>query len=207
LDAIMSWELDRVAAARALQRVLAAFGGEPFPPDTAVSEGGCWFDESGKPHVYVNPEAEEVARFFGARPWSEIAPEALLAWKHASVSATFLSPRARAHYLPAFLRAFLTRPLDGIAVDVIVNAVHMWTPPNAISPQIWHTRTERQKSAMKDAEAQGFQAFTDALTEAQKAAVATALAVLAPPFDDPDLENPVRTALDAFWGAYLPPGF
>jgi hypothetical protein len=202
----MSWELDQGAAASALQGVLDAFAGERFPSDAAMSEGGRWFDESGNLHAYANPEAEEVARFFGARQWSQITPEALLGWDHASVSATFLSPRARAHYLPAFLRAFLTRPLDGIVLDVIVNAVKMWTPPDAISAQIWRTRTERQKSAMMDAEARDFQEFAGALTDVQKAAVAKALAVLAPPFDDPDLENPVRTALDTFWGAFLPPG-
>lgn len=199
-------DVEQQAAAQALERVLAAFPAAPFPRDLSVSTGGRWFDEDGQRHTYVDPEAAEVDRFFGGRPWTSIEPEQLLPWDHASVSSIFLSPRAHAYYLPAFLRAFLAAPLDGIAVDVLEHAVRMWTPPDAVSGQRWHTRTERQKAAMKMAREHGFREFVGALTTAQLAAVAEALAVLAPPFDEPDLENPVRTALDAFWSAHLPKG-
>lgn len=199
----MSWELEAGAAARAVDGVLAAFPDARFPQGVDVSTGGLWFDERGDPHRYADPEAEEVARFFGRRRWTEVAPDALLAWSHAGVSMTFLEPRAQAFYAPAFLRAFLTAPLDGVAIAVLENTIRRWTPPAALAPRLPETRPERQKAAMDDAEARRFQRFVDALTSPQKGAVAEALTVLAPPFDEPDLENPVRTALDAYWGAHL----
>jgi hypothetical protein len=197
-------ELDTATTRAALDRVRAAFPDEPLPAGTPISTGGKWFDEEAQAHAYANPEAEEVARFFGGRRWNEITPEQFLKWDHASVSSIFLSPLARAYYVPTFLSAFLSVPLDGYAIAVLEHTAGMWTPPQAKTLQIWHTRTDRQKAAMQEEEARGFQEFVGALTPEQKAATAQALAVLAPPFDEPGLENPVRTALDTFWSAYLP---
>jgi hypothetical protein len=131
----------------------------------------------------------------------DISADELLTWDHASVSTIFLTPLAHAYYLPAFLRAFVTAPLDGYAVAVLEHAIRMWTPPDG---GLLHTftadnRTASQKQAMAAARAAAFQEFIDALTEGQRSALAMFLEAFEPVFEEPDLDNPVKTALDRFW--------
>lgn len=197
--------LDAGAAARALSSVRRAFPEVPFPARMVISRGGRWFDESGAAHAYQDAEAEEVARFFGGRPWMGIAPAELLRWDHASVSPVFLAPAAHAYYLPCYLVTFLTMPLDGYAVAVLEQAITMWTPPAArpSSPLASQPGSAAQRDALNAADEADFRAFVAALDPPQRRALATFLEVFEPVLEDEDSpsENPARRALGAFWRA------
>ena len=197
-------ELDPATAKATLDGVLAAFPPKPFPRGTAVAYGGRWFDEKGVLHEYSDPESNEVARFFDTRPWMDVRGEDLLSWRHAGVSTIFLTPRAFAYYLPAYLKAFLTVPLDPVAFTVRESAIKALTPPHAgedaeLLRRSADIRSEAQKQAMAAERVESFREFVDALTEEQKSAVATFLEALVPVFEDPCLKNTPQTALDLLW--------
>lgn len=193
-------QIDQSVAADALKAVFTAFPDIPFPAGMAISRGGRWFDESGAMHVYQNPEADEIARFFGGRAWTTIEPRELLNWDHGGVSLIWITPGAHAYYLPSYLRAFLAEPLDGYLV--LDHALQMWTPPSARSFR--RARPDSaQQAAVNAALDADFDAFVGALTRAQRSAVAITLEALEGPLEDedPNIENLARSALDVFWRA------
>jgi hypothetical protein len=204
--------LDPNLTAAALDTIRRAFPERSFPRDTAIAQGGRWFDEAGEQHAYASAESSEVTRFFAGEPWTRFPGEALLQWSHASVSLRLLTPRARAYYLPAYLTAFLTTPLNPVSFAVLESAVDVLTAPGG---DVAHQRLQRhrpdtrsapQKQAMNRQQGKSFQDFVDALDDAQKAAVTIFLHAVEPLFEEPELglTNPVTTALDSFWGHSTP---
>lgn len=183
---------DDEALSRVLDAVLRAFP-ETLPP-SIVSTGGRWFDEGGVVHACQDPEASEVDRFFGARGWAAITPAELLAWDHASVNQIFLAPVAHAHYLPAYLRAILAPPPDADWMTLLDAAIPRWTPPGALPGNTRQdVRTHVQREAMTELREAAFRQFTEALTEPQKAALASFLEVFEPSWEEPDLDNTITT--------------
>lgn len=195
---------DEPSLSRALAAIHAAFP-ENVPPPRSVSTGGRWFDEKGELHTYQDPEASEVERFFGARRWAAVTPAELLAWDHASVSQIFLAPAAHAYYLPAYLRAILAAPPDADWVTLLDAAIPRWTPPGALPANTRQdSRTTVQREAMTGLREAMFRQFTEAMTEPQKAALASFLEAFEPSWEEPDFENTITTALDAYWRRYCP---
>ena len=200
--------LDAEAASAALQALQAAFPERPPARDMELTRPGGWYDEAGQLHVYENPEAREVARFFAGAPWMDVANENLLRFSHANVSMIHLSPRALAYYLPAYLKAFLTVPIDPVIFAVLEAFIRALTAPVVASDEselrerFPGTRSDAQRRALERDRLDAFQEFIQALDDAQRAAVATFLQVIDPLFEDDFLENTVRTALDRFWGRY-----
>jgi hypothetical protein len=197
-------DLDPAKVKTALAGVLAAFPAKPFPRGTPVAWGGRWFDEKGLLHEYADPESNEIERFFGERAWMDIRGAELLSWSHGGVSMSFLTPRALAYYLPAYLTAFLTVPLGPVEFTVLEAAVRKLTPPREgddaeLVRRRGDTRSDAQKHAMAAERVESFRQFLAALTEGQKSAVAAFLEVCLPVFEDPYLENTPQTALDLYW--------
>lgn len=197
-------ELDPGKAAAALKAIRSAFTAQPWPKGTPIAQPGAWFDRSGAARTYDDPVADQVARFFDSRPWTGVDAGELLGWRLASEALLHLTPRALAHYLPAYLSALLTAPLDGVAVAVLESVTRALTPPAESDDAILakrggSTRTDEQRDAMEAQRARQFADLVGALSEALKSAAATFLLAFEPVFEDPDLDNPARTALDVFW--------
>jgi hypothetical protein len=198
-------QADSTAAARALARVVAAFPAQPLPASVPILAQREWVDKDGQVRGYSDPDDEKIERFFGRVPWSSIEPLRLLRWPPAGEASALLSVEATAHFLPAYLRAFLAVPLDPVTFAVMEDVVSLLTrrEPDA-ARRVSSPANDVQYASQQAASVDFFEALTNALTDAQKAAVAEFLQVMAPLFDDPDLDNPVRTALERFWGAYSP---
>lgn len=201
---------DSDSLAHALKAVLEAFP-ENLPPPTRVSSGGRWFDEAGDPHAYQDPEADAAAQFFGGRPWTAISAEELLAWGWVSTGTIWLTPSARAYYLPAYLRAILTAPPDADWITALEGVAFRLIPPAPFSSMTRGgvARSEAQRNAMDASRQSDFQQFVDALTAEQKTAVAAFLELFEPVFEEPGFENSIKEALDSLWRRYArrdPPG-
>ncbi len=205
----MTNSLDSAVVAAALKAMDEAFPARPFPRDAALTEGGRWVDKAGALHVYDDPESQQVSGFFAGKVWKQATGEALLRWRYVDVAMTHLTPRARAYYLPGFMTAFLTVPLDAVTFAVLEVFIRALTPPavlDAEDARQWggapDARSEPQKQAMDKVRADAFQVFVDALNDAQKAAVALFLEAVEPPLEESGLANPATTALDGFWRRY-----
>nr|WP_146209885.1 hypothetical protein [Vitiosangium sp. GDMCC 1.1324] len=172
-----------------------------------MAQEGLWFDENGAPHTYENPEAEDTARFFAGRPWTDFAPPALLRWELTHNGLFFLTPRALAYYLPAYLTALLTEPLDVDTVAVLEATVRVLTRPDAgESRTVPGGRSEAQWQALVQEWVRSFEAFVDALDGPQRSTVALFLKLVAAPrFKSLPPPNPAQLALERFWESYAPP--
>ncbi|NMO17965.1 hypothetical protein HPC49_12175 [Pyxidicoccus fallax] len=171
-----------------------------LPPPALVAREGLWFDEAGLPHAYENPEALDAARHFAGRPWTDFAPAALLQWELTQGGLPFLAPRALAYYLPAYLVALLTEPLDVDTFGVLESVVGVLTRPDEREPRSTPGgRGEAQWRAMVQERLRSFQAFVDALDEQQRSAVTAFLKVMEPLFESVPPPNPARTALERYW--------
>lgn len=201
----MESRIDPGAARTAREEVEAAFPDAPLPASVEVVSPSHWFDEAGASHPGVDLEAKQVEDFFARRRRSSLPPEELLGWKVASSCWGFLSPGAQAYYLPAFLRALLSGPLDDGRFVVLESIVRGLTPPGLRGGSLpVDRRTDAQRQAMDQERERGFDGLVRALTDEQKAAVARFLRVFEAAFEDPPLDNPVRDALDAYWARFHP---
>ncbi|MFP2912355.1 DUF6714 family protein [Pyxidicoccus sp. 3LFB2] len=194
---MVTLEPARVSVAlAALQR---AFADRPFLKGRDVVRTGRWHDKGGQEHRYEDPEAAEVGRFFAGAPWKRFSGAALLGWRMAAVALRHLTPEALAYYLPAYLTALLTEPLDPVSSAVLESTVAVLTAPESASAPPPGGRSDAQWLAMEQERAGEFQAFASALDEAQRAAVKAFLEAVDPVFEEPGMENPVRTALERYW--------
>ncbi|MCY1015715.1 DUF6714 family protein [Pyxidicoccus sp. MSG2] len=191
--------LDSAKVQLALAELQGAFPDRPFPKGGVVVRGGQWHDPAGKAHRHEDPEAAGVSRFFAGAPWKRLAGPTLLGWGMAGVALRHLTPEALAYYLPAYLTAFLTETLDPVSFAVLESAVSVLTAPEPSSGPPPGGRSAAQWQAMEHERAGGFQAFTRALDAAQRSAVRAFLEAVESVFEEPGMDNPVRTALDRFW--------
>ncbi|QSQ18940.1 hypothetical protein JY651_26680 [Pyxidicoccus parkwayensis] len=190
---------DAAKVAVALEALRRAFPDRPFPQGKAVVRGGQSHDPTGQSHRHEDPEAVGVARFFAGAPWKSVSGPALLAWGMAGVALRHLTPEALAYYLPAYLTAFLTEPLEPVSFAVLESAVSVLTAPEKVSGPPPGGRSDAQWQAMARERAEKFHAFAGALTDAQRAAVRAFLEAVESVFEEPGMENPVRTALERYW--------
>lgn len=201
----MESRIDPEAARAAREEVEAAFPDVPPRADLVVVTAGHWYDERGTSHAYRDPEGAQVESFFARRRWSAVPAAELMGWKVGSSCWSFLSPSGRAYYLPAFLRAFLEGPLDDLGFTILEATVRALTPPEARGERGGQDRRSgAQRRAMDEELTSAFHSFVQTLTSKQKNAVAGFLRVFEPAFDEPGLDNPVRDALSAYWGKFLP---
>ncbi|WP_163999020.1 DUF6714 family protein [Pyxidicoccus caerfyrddinensis] len=188
-------------AASALTALQRAFPDRPFPKGRAVVREGQWHDGAGKAHRYEDPEAAEVARFFAGVPWKRFSGAELLGWNMAAVALRHLTPEALAYYLPAYLTAFLTETLDPVSFATLESAVSVLTAPEPSSEPPPGGRSDAQWQAMEGERTGEFQAFTRALDAAQRSAVRAFLEAVESVFEEPGMDNPVRTSLDRYWAS------
>jgi hypothetical protein len=171
-----------------------------LPPPGPLGREGRWFDEAGLPHTYEDPEALDADRHFAGRPWTDFASAALLQWELTHQGLPFLTPRALAYYLPAYLVALLSEPLDVDTFAVLESVVGVLTRPDEQEPRGTPGESgEAQWRAMAQARLRYFQEFVDALDGPQRAAVTTFLGVVEPRFGSVPSPNPARTALERYW--------
>jgi hypothetical protein len=147
----------------ALKGVAAAFAGDARSPEQ-ITTAGVWYDEGGRPHAHRDPERDAADRFFSGRPWTEITAKELLAWGWVYSGMIWLTPGARAYYLPAYLKAILTAPpgadwvaaLEALALRLIPPAPFRSMTRGGV------TRSEAQRNAMDASSQSDFQQFVDA---------------------------------------------
>lgn len=177
-----------------------------FPPSTpakstALVRSGRWFDENGKAHEYDDPESARIEAFLAGRPWNVLSADELLGWRHAEPCLHRLSPDGLAIYLPAFLVAFARAEVDPGRFAVLETLVAVLTPSPA-TPAPGGTRPPAQLSALERSRAQFFADFVALLDAPQRRTIASFLTALLPAFEEEGLLNPVRVALDGYWGQF-----
>ncbi|MDA1273064.1 MAG: hypothetical protein O2960_03280 [Verrucomicrobia bacterium] len=104
------------------RKILAAFGGAPYP-----GEDNLVADQSG-----FDPECTEVASAFGGQKWQDVSIDLVRRFKEAL---PLFTPEAFAYYLPAYMVACAD---DYRGVDVAVDSVIFnLTPPEPRSGWQW----------------------------------------------------------------------
>ncbi|RKG61406.1 hypothetical protein D7W79_41405 [Corallococcus exercitus] len=159
-------------------------------------------DEQGRTHAYADPEAALAEQHFAGRPWKDFAHAGLLQWGPAAVSLRRLTPRALAYYLPAYLTALLTAPVDPVAFTVLEAVVGVLTPP---VPVRRGGRTPAQTQAMRQEQEKAFADFVACLDARQRSVCARFLHAVEPLLEDDVLPNPASDALGRHWAAHLTP--